>query len=699
VLRQILIVLILSLQSLLVWADNALTQVSVQLPWKHQFEFAAFYVAKAQGYYQQVGLDVDIREGGLGIDTVDAVVSGKAGFVYDPQSSAIPTWIYFALTILLLGLFVSLVVMRKLKHYNTALAQEVAERKQIQTALMVSENNYRELVDNANVIILRMNFNGTISYFNEYAEHFFGYTRQEVLGKHVVGAIVPAMESESDRDLSEMVRLILSNTENHQLNENENMTKDGRRVWVQWTNRVIFDEHHQPVAVLSIGQDITERRKAEKKIHALAFYDSLTGLPNRRLILDRLHQALLQHQRTGGCGALLFIDLDNFKQLNDTQGHDVGDQLLIQIAQRLQSCVRIDDSVARLGGDEFVVVLDVLDDDMSIAVAEIESIVSTILLRLAEPYMLSNINSHISASIGITLFKDKHDSVNDLLKRADIAMYQAKAAGRNTFRFFDPKMQELAQWRSALEHDLRQSIARQEFFVHYQPQIDMNHKISGVEALVRWQHPVRGMVSPFDFIGLAEETGLIWDIGLQVLHQACAQLAQWQQAPASAHMTVSVNISARQFHRTDFVEMILAVVAEYGIDANFLLLEITESLLLNNVEEVVYKMNALKAEGIRFSIDDFGTGYSSLAYLKRLPLYELKIDRSFIMDIMRDESSSAIVTTFINLAHLLELHVVAEGVEDVAQHEFLVDNHCNLIQGFLFSRPVPAAEITRMLEG
>jgi len=620
------------------------------------------------------------------------------GFIYDPQATKVPIWLIASLVLLAFGLIVVLLIMRKMNHYNHQLQREMAERQLAQQALTMSEQQYRELVDNANVIILRMAFDGTVTYFNEYAEHFFGYTRQEILGKHVIGTIVPAKESLTNRDLSDMIVSILESPENYQSNENENITKDGRRVFIHWINRVLFDRENKAIGVLSIGHDITERRLADEKIHALAFYDSLTGLPNRRLMLDRLHQAVLQHQRNSQYGALLFIDLDNFKLLNDSLGHHVGDRLLVQVAERLTTHCRAGDTIARLGGDEFIVMFEDLSDDPLSALSAVKLMATEVLEALSAPYDLPNVSSPITASIGVALFRDKQDSVDELLKRADLAMYQAKAAGRNVIRFFDPMMQELLAKRTELESSLRLAIDRQEFILYYQPQVDMHSNVIGVEALVRWQHPERGLVSPFEFVGLAEETGLIWDVGLQVLDQACAQLSRWQASPVSATLSVSVNISAYQFHHADFVESVLAAVNHYQLDARFLVLEMTESLLLQNINDVVTKMSALKAVGIRFSIDDFGTGYSSLAYLKRLPLDELKIDRSFIMDVTSDDNAAAIVNAFVSLAHLLGLHVVAEGVETLDQHHLLAQDGCDLIQGFLFSRPVPAAQITQMLE-
>jgi diguanylate cyclase (GGDEF)-like protein len=488
-----------------------------------------------------------------------------------------------------------------------------------------------------------------------------------------------------------MIDAILARPEDFTRNENENMTRDGRRVFVRWANMVIFDEQLWPVGISCIGQDITENRKAEETIRNLAFYDGLTALPNRRLLIDRLHQAIALSSRLQEHGALLFIDLDNFKLINDSRGHDMGDRLLVEAAHRLQVCVREADSVARLGGDEFVVMLEELDITPEQAAKQARAVAAKILEALAQPYRLGEQDHHCSASIGIALFFEKKLAVDELLKRADLAMYQAKAAGRNTLRFFDPAMQAAAEARSRLETELYQAIRRQEFLFHYQPQVNAAGRVIGYEALARWQHPRLGLVMPGDFIGPAEETGLIIPIGQQLMHQACAHLAALAKRPDKADLSISINISARQFHHPDFIDSVLAALRATGANPARLILELTESMLLDNLDECVNKMHLLKATGIRFAIDDFGTGYSSLAYLKRLPLDELKIDRSFVADIETDENDAAICAAFISLAHILELRVVAEGVETEAQRIFLTEVHgCDAMQGWLFGRPEPS---------
>ena len=617
-----------------------------------------------------------------------------SGFIYDATPPETPAWLIWTVAGLLLVLSAAVIVLVKLRSLNRTLQREIVERTQAEQALQASEAKYRELVENANAIILRMGLDGTVTYFNEFAERFFGYQADEIIGRHVLGTIVPERESDSDRDLSDMVAAILAHPERFEHNENENMTRDGRRVWVRWANMVIVDEQQRPIGISCIGQDITESRKADETIRNLAYFDALTQLPNRRLLLDRLHQALALNSRSGHQGALLFIDLDNFKLLNDTHGHDLGDQLLIEVATRLQACVREGDSVARLGGDEFVVMLEDLDETAEDAANRAEIVGEKIIDVLARPYQLGEIEYHSTASIGITLFRDKTQGVDELLKRADLAMYQAKASGRNTLRFFDPTMQAAVESRTSLEAELRRAIQRGELLCHYQPQVNPAGRLIGVEALARWQHAERGLIPPLTFIGLAEETGLIIPIGQQLLRQACDQLKAWSAVPETASLSVSLNISARQFHHPDFVEMILANLAAAGVAPARLMLEITESLLLENIDETVTRMQALKARGIRFSIDDFGTGYSSLAYLKRLPLDELKIDRSFVADIETDENDAAICAAFISLAHILDLRVVAEGVETDAQRYFLATVYnCDAMQGYLFGKPVPADQL------
>jgi diguanylate cyclase (GGDEF)-like protein/PAS domain S-box-containing protein len=448
---------------------------------------------------------------------------------------------------------------------------------------------------------------------------------------------------------------------------------------------------------IMLSRDITERKEAEAEIQRLAYFDYLTHLPNRRLLLERLHVAISSTSRHRRHGALLFIDLDDFKTLNDTRGHKVGDLLLVDAAQRLLACVRTEDCVARLGGDEFLVMLGELSSDAVEAAAQAEIVGEKILNQLRMPYSLDGRDHHFTASIGICLFNGEDDSEDELLKRADAAMYRAKKAGRNGFRFFDPAMQASLESRAALESDLRRALPEQQFELYFQPQVDRSNKAMAAEVLLRWKHPERGMVSPLQFITLAEETGLIVPIGAWVLETACAQLKRWEANPVTAALRLSVNVSARQFHQPDFIQQVTSLVRHSGIDPTRLKLELTESVVLDNVADTIEKMHALRAIGVCFSMDDFGTGYSSLSYLKRLPLDELKIDQSFVRDIVTDPSDAVIVQTIIGMARNLGLEVIAEGVETEEQRSFLSRHGCDTCQGYLFSRPVPLPDFEALL--
>ena len=440
------------------------------------------------------------------------------------------------------------------------------------------------------------------------------------------------------------------------------------------------------------------RKAAENEIQSLAFYDPLTHLPNRRLLLDRLRQALASSARSGREGALLFIDLDNFKTLNDTLGHDIGDLLLQQVAERLTSCVREGDTVARLGGDEFVVMLEDLSEHDLEAAAQAEVIGEKILATLNQFYHLGTHEHHSTPSIGITLFNDHERDIEELLKQADIAMYQAKKSGRNAMRFFDPQMQETINARAALENELRIALENRQFQLYYQVQVDSSHRPMGAEALIRWIHPERGLIPPAQFIPLAEETGLILPIGQWVLETACAQIKAWQQDEITRSLVLAVNVSAKQFRQIDFVAQVQAVVYRYAINPKLLKLELTESLLLEDIEDTIASMIELKEIGVQFSLDDFGTGYSSLQYLKRLPLDQLKIDQSFIRDLASDSSDRAIVRTIIAMARGLNLDVIAEGVEMEDQRYSLLGKGCTHYQGYLFSKPVPIEKFDALLK-
>ena len=443
--------------------------------------------------------------------------------------------------------------------------------------------------------------------------------------------------------------------------------------------------------------DISERKRAEEEIHHLAFFDSLTRLPNRRMLMDRLHTALAVSARSNAFGAVLFIDLDKFKTTNDIHGHDVGDLLLIEAAARIQASVRRIDTVARLGGDEFVVLLAEIDDGIVPASQKTAQIGEKIRLALNAPYLLKDHPHHSSPSIGVSLFCGNMEAPEALLRQADMAMYKAKDAGRNTLRFFNAAMQLAVETHATMETDLRHAVPDQQLVVHYQIQVDNAQRVLGAEALVRWQHPGRGLVSPMQFIPIAEESSLILDIGGWVLGTACRQLAKWQQIERYRHLTLAVNVSAQQFRQADFVEVLAAVLQRHEFEPARLKLELTESVVLNDVGDVVSKMTAIRELGVKLSMDDFGTGYSSLSYLKQLPLDQIKIDQSFVRDISTDPNDAVMVKTIIDLANNFRLHVIAEGVETEAQLAFLKHHGCMAYQGYLFGKPMPIETLESLL--
>ena len=446
-----------------------------------------------------------------------------------------------------------------------------------------------------------------------------------------------------------------------------------------------------------VYHDVTELRQASAEIEILAFYDPLTGLPNRRLLLDRLQQAAAVLARSGHQGAVLFLDLDHFKVLNDTKGHDMGDQLLRQVAQRLKAAVRDTDTVARLGGDEFVVMLTDLSPDREEAAAQAQRVGEKVLHNLHEPYNLGAHVHYSSCSIGATLFGGAEQSATELLRQADIAMYEIKAQRGNGLCFFDPQMQTLISQRAQLESDLQVALQEGQLVLYYQPQFMLDGRMVGAEALLRWQHPQRGMVSPAEFIPVAEESGLIVQIGQWVLHTVCQQLADWSQDARYSHLQLSANVSARQFRHSEFVPQVLVAMQEAKIRPHLLKLELTESLVLDNVKNAIAKMHQLRTRGVQFSVDDFGTGYSSLAYLTSLPLHELKIDQSFVRNLGQRPTDDVIVQTIIGMASNLGLEVIAEGVETLEQKEFLALHGCRFYQGYLFGRPMPVAELQVLL--
>ena len=478
--------------------------------------------------------------------------------------------------------------------------------------------------------------------------------------------------------------------------DHEHRIVDGAQVrWIRQKAEFEAGPDGAPIRVLGIAQDITERKQADERIAELAFYDQLSGLPNRTLLLDRLKQVMAAGERNASYSALLFLDLDNFKTLNDTLGHDMGDLLLQQVANRLMGCVRAGDTVARLGGDEFVVMLTPLGTQQTEALGSAESVALKLLTALSDVFTLGEITYQSTSSIGVTLFQGDQAPIDELMRQADLAMYKSKAAGRNAVRFFDPAMEAAVMERAALEADLRLAMDGNHFLLHYQPQVTANGRLIGAEALLRFQHPQRGMVSPAQFIPLAEATGLILPLGQWVLETACRQLAIWAQVPNREHLVVAVNVSAHQIRQHDFVDQVLQTLQRTGARAQRLKLELTESLMVSNLTDTIDKMSQLQAAGVGFSLDDFGTGYSSLAYLRRLPLDQIKIDQAFVRGVQDDPQVAAIARTIITLGQSLGLNVIAEGVETTAERDFLLVAGCHAYQGYLFSRPLPVEEFER----
>jgi len=562
------------------------------------------------------------------------------------------------------------------------LARDITDRKRAEEELRIAaiafESQEGIMVTDTDGVIVRV---------NQAFTRLTGYSAGEAVGRK------PAMLSSGRNDTGFYERIWESVTTNgYWQGEVWNRRQDGE-LYAEWlTISSVRSADGDVTHYVGAFSDITKDKEAQAEIHRLAYYDSLTNLPNRRLLHDRIGQAIAGSARSNAYGALLFMDIDHFKNLNDTRGHHTGDRLLTETAQRFKKALREGDTVARLGGDEFVVLLEDLSSDVDEAAVLAREVGEHLRRALCKPYSLAGMEFRCSASFGVKLFRGHDETVDTVLKHADLAMYQAKGAGRDTIRFFDPAMQSRLENRTALELDLHKALDARQLEVFYQPQTDNNLRTIGAEALLRWRHPERGQVNPGDFIPLAEDTGLILPIGQWVLEAACEQIAAWSCSPETGHLQVAVNVSARQFRQPDFVARVEEALSKTGANPRQLKLELTESLVVDDMNVTFNKMRDLKAMGVGFSLDDFGTGNSCLAYLSRLPLDQLKIDKSFVLNLPDDRNDAIIAQTIIAMAKGLGLAVIAEGVETKAQHQFLKAHLCDGYQGFLFSRPLAIAE-------
>ncbi len=575
-----------------------------------------------------------------------------------------------------------------LETVNTALLREIGEHRKAQEILMKSEQKLRLHAHQAPLAFIEWDLSFRVVEWNPAAQRIFGYSRQEALGRQAAALI--AAEHSCDTIATLWKRLLI---DKHSAQVTiENRTKGERNIVCEWYYTPLVDAQGRVLSVMTLAQDVTANRQAQERLNYLAYHDDLTSLPNRSLYNDRLSQAMIEARRQGRCVGVMLLDIDHFKMVNDTVGHDAGDELLRDIGKRLMVCVRESDTVARIGGDEFGLVLaDMADPRDAIIVAQ------KILDSFAPPFFVGGRELFVGPSIGITMYPVDSDTLDGLVKNADSAMYHAKAQGRNNFQFYSAELTARAQSRLAMESSLRRALERREFLLHYQPKFSLGTgKMTGVEALIRWQHPEFGMVPPQDFIGIAEESGLILPIGEWVLREACQQVKRWHDE-GFGHVKLAVNLSTKQFRHGRLKETLAGVLAETGFDPRYLEFEITESVLMENSAAVSEVLADLKAKGISISVDDFGTGYSSLSYLKRFPIDALKIDRSFVRDLPTDQDDAAIVRAIIAMSRSLRMKVIAEGVETEEQQQFLRAEGCDEIQGFFSGRPVPSEEFLQGL--
>lgn len=572
---------------------------------------------------------------------------------------------------------------------------DVTELKQTERALHKSEERLQLILRGANDAAWDWEIRSNEFYYSPRWWQMLGYEPEEIPADAQlwIRLLHPRDRAQSTAILEQSIR----EGRNTYSMEYRLRHKDGHYVPVLSRGFILRDPQGNPIRISGANTDQTEQKRVEKKIHKLAYYDYLTGLPNRQMLNYLLRKAIRASKRFKRQGAVLFIDLDDFKTLNDTLGHDVGDLLLKQVARRLRRCVRKTDTVARVGGDEFVIILEDLSGDGTDAAVQAQTVAVKLRESMSLPYTLGKTSYRSTVSIGIAPFEQVRRNVSSVLKQADLAMYDAKAVGRNTIRFFDGAMQSTAEQRLELELSLRSGIHDRQMEVYLQPQVDQGCSITGAEALLRWNHPAKGLLYPDAFIPLAEATGLILPLGEWVLHAVCCTLAAWSSHPRRSQFTVSVNLSLRQLHDPNFVAGVLDILSRTGANPSRLKLEITESILASDVHAIVEKMNLLRAHGVTFSLDDFGTGYSSLSYLQRMPIDELKIDRAFVRDVLVNPNDATITRIIISLAQNLGMSVIAEGVETEQQYRFLEEHGCARFQGYLFGKPMRQMEFEALV--
>lgn len=632
-------------------------------------------------------MNFGIAGGSLVVITLSGIVvwatsQGFGSFYSDNPNEGIFSLWTFMLTLVVMMLLISVLQ---------------TERNQAERALRNNERKLRAVIDGALDGIVTINTQGHLVEFNPAAERIFGYERSQVMGRKLADLIIPSAQRE------------LHNTRHQQFVETgvkhifdrrvelTAMRADGSEFPVELTLTALKD--HSENLVTGFIRDITQQKKAQQEIENIAYYDVLTGLPNRRLLLDRFQRAILNSKRVKTHSALIFVDLDHFKSINDTKGHDVGDQLLVEVSKRIQDTIRAGDSVARLSGDEFVLIIENLDAKAHLAYLQTSEVLHKLLIELNKPYLLGKFEFNMTASIGVTLFHDDTLNFEDHLRHADTAMYQAKAAGRNTYRFYDQVAQQGLDRSLALEAGLQTALKNNEFHLNYQSIVDEKQHIVAAEVLLRWAHPVLGEISPVEFIPIAEKNNLIIKIGYWVLQKACAQLKEWESDRALSRVRLSVNISAKQFLYVNFIPELRELITHYKINPDHLKLELTETAVIDNIDDVIEKFKILRKLGVRIALDDFGIGHSSLVYLKKLPVTQIKIDQSFVHDVLTDSNDAAIILMILAIGKTINCNIVAEGVETVQQFEVLKQFGCHYFQGFYFSRPVSMSEFEALVIG